>query len=238
MNALILLLSLCSTERFTFQPEIEHVIHASSVEQRIYVNAKTDGEIFKVPIINGYIPTISQEKDDHGNVIRRDFYYDQKIPYTGQNLLDFNPKIKETIVQPTVAKPDFIPVKSEPPVVVKENNDEEQLFKDVPPQPLPKEQLIPTVLKPEPEEQLFKDVPPQPLPKEQLIPTVLKPEPEEQLFKDVPSSETKTAVHPQPKTIKPVAAKTSVAKTNVNACGCQPTHYHHPKKPWKKRYRR
>jgi hypothetical protein len=187
------------------------VIHASSVEQRIYVNAKTDGEIFKVPIINGYIPTISQEKDDHGNVIRRDFYYDQKIPYTGQNLLDFNPKIKETIVQPTVAKPDFIPVKSEPPVVVKENNDEEQLFKDVPPQPLPKEQLIPTVL---------------------------KPEPEEQLFKDVPSSETKTAVHPQPKTIKPVAAKTSVAKTNVNACGCQPTHYHHPKKPWKKRYRR
>jgi hypothetical protein len=211
MNALILLLSLCSTERFTFQPEIEHVIHASSVEQRIYVNAKTDGEIFKVPIINGYIPTISQEKDDHGNVIRRDFYYDQKIPYTGQNLLDFNPKIKETIVQPTVAKPDFIPVKSEPPVVVKENNDEEQLFKDVPPQPLPKEQLIPTVL---------------------------KPEPEEQLFKDVPSSETKTAVHPQPKTIKPVAAKTSVAKTNVNACGCQPTHYHHPKKPWKKRYRR
>lgn len=211
MNALILLLSLCSTERFTFQPEIEHVIHASSVEQRIYVNAKTDGEIFKAPIINGYIPTISQEKDDHGNVIRRDFYYDQKIPYTGQNLLDFNPKIKETIVQPTVAKPDFIPVKSEPPVVVKENDDEEQLFKDVPPQPLPKEQLIPAVLKPEPEEQLFKDVPP---------------------------SETKTAVHPQPKTIKPVAAKTSVAKTNVNACGCQPTHYHHPKKPWKKRYRR
>ena len=161
MNALILLLSLCSTERFTFQPEIEHVIHASSVEQRIYVNAKTDGEIFKAPIINGCIPTISQEKDDHGNVIRRDFYYDQKIPYTGQNLLDFNSKIKETIVQPTVAKPDFIPVKSEPPVVVKENDDddEEQLFKDVPPQPLPKEQLIPAVLKPEPEEQLFKDVP-------------------------------------------------------------------------------
>lgn len=205
MNALILFLSLCLTERFTFSPEIEHVIHAD-VQEKIYVDAKTDGEIFQAPVVNGLIPTISQEKDDQGNVIRRDFYYDQKILYTGQKLLDFNPKIKEVIKPATVGDPNFTPAvvetnSSTPPTFVEEEK------------PIP----VPATEPPQADEtELFKDVPPN---------TVLPPE-------------TKNVVYPQTKTIKPVAAKTFVAKTNVNACGCQPTHYHQPKKPWKKRYRR
>ncbi len=157
----LLFLALCTTERFNFSPEIEHVIHAD-VQEKIYVDAKTDGEIFKAPVVNGFIPTISQEKDDQGNVIRRDFYYDQKILYNGQKLLDFNPKIKEIIKPAAIGDPNFtptivetklaappeekpvpIPAKTELPQV-----DETELFKDVPPPTeLPPE--VKTVISPE-----------------------------------------------------------------------------------------
>lgn len=164
MNILFLILCATQPERFEALPKVYHVVHAENTDHKIYVFAKTDGQPFKVPVVNGIIPSVVQFKDEWGNVTRREFYYDRKVLYTGQEVLDYQnpqeiveiiappqkPEVKpettlpESKPEPTVDVATILAVAQTPPKVSKEEQD---LFKDVSPPKTSSPHKIPEQLK-------------------------------------------------------------------------------------------
>jgi len=154
MNILFLLLCAVQPERFEALPRVFHIVHAENINHKDYVLAKTDGQPFKVPIVNGIIPSVVQYKDEWGNVTRREFYYDRKVLYTGQEVLDYNnPQEVVEITEP--------PPKTETPLP----KDPEQILAVVQTIAQTVAQIPPEIPATKEEQNLFKDVPkPQPVP--------------------------------------------------------------------------
>jgi hypothetical protein len=72
-------------------PVIKHnIMFSDKIVSRQDVRVKFGNRIIQVPVINGYLPSIKQYKDGRGEVYRRDFSYNQKIRYQGQEIVQYS----------------------------------------------------------------------------------------------------------------------------------------------------
>jgi hypothetical protein len=101
MNSMLLLSALTFAQ--CEPPEYENIYFPGVIYTKEYVSAvMTDGTRTRVPVINGYLPTV--ESTRYPNGIQRNFYYHQGYKYGGESIVNYALPNTAVLRPPTVTE--------------------------------------------------------------------------------------------------------------------------------------